>query len=100
MVRRWQKEFNEIAKMKRKRAYYGKEREAVKHTISQEVYDFIKTKDIFHELIHPHNIDKENLPLTGAQNMPRPPQDFSMDSLPEDMDVMPRPRKILVWNPC
>ena len=91
MIRRWEKEFNEIAKTKRKRAHYGKDRETVKHTISQEVYDFIKGKDIFHDLIHPHNIDKENLPLNGAQNTPRPPQDFSMESLLEDMDVMPRP---------
>ena len=40
-------------------------------------------KDIFHELIHPHNIEKENIP--------RPPQDFSMDSLPEDMDSLLEP---------
>ena len=87
MIRRWEKEFKECTKMKRKRAYYGKERKVVKHAISQEVFHFIKTKDIFHELIHPHNIDKENLPLNGA----RPPQDLSMDSLPEEKNVMPRP---------
>ena len=51
------------------------------------MFHFIKTKDIFHELIHPHNIDKENLPLSSAH----PPQDLGMDSLPEEMNVMPRP---------
>ena len=93
MIRRWEKEFNECAKRKRKRAHYGKDREVVKHVISQEVFEFIKGKDIFHELIHPHNVDKENLPLTGAQTqvMPRPPQDFSMDSLLEDMDSLLEP---------
>ena len=91
MIRQWEKEFNEFAKTKRKRAYYGKDREVVKYMVSQEVFEFIKGKDIFHDLIHPHNIDKENIPLNGAQNMLRPPQDFSMESLPEDMDVMPRP---------
>ena len=91
VIRQWEKESNEIVNMQRKRAYYGKDRETVKHTISQEVFDFIKTKDIFHDLIHPHSDDKENLPLNGAQNMPSPPQDFSMESLPEDVDAMPRP---------
>ena len=67
MIRRWEKEFNEIVKTKRKRAHYGKERKVVKHAISQEVFHFNKTKDIFHELIHPHNIDKENLLLNGAR---------------------------------
>ena len=49
MIRRWEKEFKECTKMKRKRAYYGKERKVVKHAISQEVFHFIKTKDIFHD---------------------------------------------------
>ena len=91
MIRRWEKEFNECAK--RKRAHYGKDREVVKHVISQEVFDFSKTKDIFHELIHPHSDDKENIPINGAQKqvMPHPPQDFSMDSLLEDMDSLLEP---------
>ena len=65
----------------------------VKHVISQEVFDFIKTKDIHHELIHPHSDDKENISLNGAQTcvMPRPPQDFSMESLLEDMDSVLEP---------
>ena len=78
MIRRWEKEFNECAKRKRKRAHYGKDREVVKHVISQEVFDFITTKDMLHELIHPHSDDKEYIPLTGAwtQVMPRPPARF------------------------
>ena len=104
MIRRWEKEFNEIAKMKRKTAHSGKNREVVKHAISQEVFEFIKGKDIFHDLIHPHNIEKENVPLIGGQNMPRPPQDFDMDSaiepiafdsLTEDMDSVLEP---IVFN--
>ena len=93
MIRRWEKEFNECAKRKRKRAHCGKDREVVKHVISQEVFDFIKTKDILHELIHPRSGDKENIPINGAwtQVMPRPPQDFNMDSLLEDMDSMLEP---------
>ena len=93
MIRRWEKEFNEIAKRKRKRAHYGKDREVVNHVISQEVFEFIKGKDIFHELIHPHNVDKEPLPPNGAQTqvMPRPPHDFNMDSLLEDMDSLLEP---------
>ena len=61
--------------------------------MSQEVFDFIKTKDILNELIHPRSDDKENIPINGAwtQVMPRHPQDFNMDSLLEDMDSMLEP---------
>ena len=83
MIRRWEKEFNECAKRKRKRAHCGKDREVVKHVISQEVFDFITTKDILHELIHPRSDDKENIPSTGAWTQ-----------------YMPRPRKISIWTPC
>ena len=90
MIRRWEKEFNEFnefAKMKRRRAHHGKDREMMKHAISREVFEFIKTKDILHELIHPHSNGKENiprLPIIGSQTQ-----------------VMPRPpRRISLWTPC
>ena len=93
MMWRWEKEVNEYARRKRRRAHSGKDCEVVKHMISQEVFDFIKTKDILHKLIHPHSIGKENIPLNSAQTyvIPRPPQDFSMDSLVEDMDSLLEP---------
>ena len=93
MIWRCEKEFNNCAKRKRRRAHSGKGREVVKHAISQEVFDFIKTKDILHELIHPHSIGKENIPINGArtQDMTRPPQDFNMDTLLEDIDSLLEP---------
>ena len=93
MIRQWEKEFNECAKRKRRRAHSGKDREVVKHAMSQEVFEFIKGKDILHELIHPHSIGKENIPINDArtQDMPRPPQDLTMDSLLEDMDSLIEP---------
>ena len=93
MIRQWEKEFNEYAKRKRKRAHSGKDREVVKHAISQDVFEFIKGKDILHELIHPYSIGKENIPINGARThvMPRPPQDFNMGTLLEDMDSLLEP---------
>ena len=93
MIRRWEKEFNEYAKRKRRRAHSGKDREVVKHAISQEVFEFIKGKDILHEMFHLNSDDKENIPINGAwtQDMTRPPQDFNMDTLLEDMDSLLEP---------
>ena len=75
MISQWEKEFNEIAKRKRKRAHRNTDRDEMKHAISQEVFEFIKGKDILHELIH--SDDKENIALR----------------------ICLAPRKILVWNP-
>ena len=93
MISQCEREFNEYAKTKRRRAHSGKDREVVKHAISQEVFEFIKGKDVLHEMFHLNSDDKENIPITGArtQDMPRPPQDFNMDSLLEDMDSLLEP---------
>ena len=65
----------------------------MKHAISGEVFEFIKGKDILHEMFHLHSDDKENIPNNGARThvMTRPPQDFNMDSLLEDMDSLLEP---------
>ena len=86
MIRQWEKESNEYAKTKRKRAHSGKDRKVVKHAILREVFEFIKGKDILHELIHPHSIGIENIPPlpiidSQTQDIPRPPQDFIMDTV-------------------
>ena len=87
MIRRWEKEFNECAKMKRRRAHRNTNREMMKHASLQEVFEFIKTKDILHELFHSHINDTETipppLPIMGSQPqvIPHPLQDFEMDSL-------------------
>ena len=96
MISQWDKEFNDRAKMKRRRAHRNKDREMIKHVSSQEVFDFIKGKGILHDLFHLHSDDKENipaLPINGSQTyvMPRPPHDFNMDSLLEDMDSLLEP---------
>ena len=91
MISQWEKEFNVYAKTKRRRAHLN--RDEMKHAISQEVFEFIKGKDILHEMFHLHSDDKENIPITGAQThvMPRPPHDFNMDTLLEDMDSLLEP---------
>ena len=93
MISQWEKEFNMYAKTKRRRAHSGKDREVVKHAISQEVFEFIKGKDILHEMFHLNSDDKENISSNGArtQDMPRPPQEFNMDTLLEDMDSLLEP---------
>ena len=65
----------------------------VKHAISREVFEFTKGKDILHEMFHLHSNDKENIPINGARThvMPRPLQDFNMDTLLEDMDSLLEP---------
>ena len=85
MVRHWENEYNERAKMKRRRAHRDPDREVMKHAISQ---DFIKGKDILHELIHGLPGSKENIPPlevmdSQPQVMPIQLQDFDMDSLLE-----------------
>ena len=96
MIRRWEKEFNECAKMKRKRAHHNRDREMIKRNILQEVFDFIKGKDILQELFHLRSDDKENIPPlpiidSPTRVMSRPPHDFIMDSLLEDMDSLLEP---------
>ena len=93
MISQWEKEFNVYAKTQRRRTHLNRDRDEMKHAISREVFEFIKGKDILHELIHPHSIGKENIPINGAQtqDIPRPPHDFNMDTLLEDMDSLLEP---------
>ena len=96
MISQWEKESNDCAKMKRRKAHRAKDREMMKHAILQDVIEFIKGKDIFHELIHSHSNGKENIsPLqimdSQPQVMPLPLQDSNMDSLLEDMDSLLEP---------
>ena len=96
MISQWEKEFNDHAKMKRRKAHRGKDREMMKHAILQDVIEFIKGMDIFHELIHSHSNGKENIsPLqimdSQPQVMPLPLQDITMDSLLEDMNSLLEP---------
>ena len=79
--------------MKRMRAHHNRDQEMIKHVLSQEVFDFIKGKDILQEMFHLRSDDKENIPLNGSQAhvMPGLPHNFNMDSLLEDMDSLLEP---------
>ena len=79
MIVGWEKEYNERAKMKRKRAHRGADREAMKHVISQDVLPFIQGKDIVHDFTTGLLGSKENIPPPKVMSIPL--QDFDMDSL-------------------